>query len=573
MSGFKEISIQLSTGLALVLGFVFLLSRARIFKNMLQKRETTLQEKIFLAGFFGLVGIVGTYYGMPVQGAIANTRAIGPIVAGLVAGPFVGLGAGLIAGIHRYTIGGFTADVSALSTIIQSFAAGLFFQKVRYKSERWFIALIVAFVLEILHMILLITMPKPWEQALLLVGTIGPPMVVINALGVSLFVAIVDNVARERENIEGSAAQFALQIANKTLPYLRKGLTQHSSTKTAEIILQMIEDLDAVAVTSRKKILGFIGVGSDHHYPGKDIFTSSTRIVMEMGEYNLVQNQEEVGCPVPGCPLSSKVVVPLKENDEVVGALILYKVRNNSITYFEKELALGLGLLFSTQLEISKGDRQQKLIAQAEIKALQAQINPHFLFNALNTIVYYCRKKPETARELLIHLGDFYRNNLSNMDSMVQLQTELQHVDSYLKIEKARFREKLKIVYEIDDTINCLVPPLILQPIVENAVRHGVLPKIDGGKIIIRGILAEDRVLLIVEDDGVGIAPEAISKILEYNPERKNIGISNVNSRLKNLYGNNYGLKIESIPGQFTRVNIPIPLGKEELNETESFIG
>jgi len=573
LSVFKEITIQLSTGLAVVLGFIFLLTRATIFKNMLQKREITLREKIFLVGFFGLIGVVGTYYGMPIQDAIANTRAIGPIVAGLVAGPHVGLGAGIIAGLFRYSLGGFTAEVSAMSTIMQGLVAGFFFRRIRYKPERWLTALLLAFVLELTHMICLMIIPKPTEQALILVGTIGPPMIVINALGVSLFVAIIDSVARVRESIEGSAAQLALQIANKTLPYLRKGLNQYSGTKTAEIIHQMVEDVDAVAVTSRNKVLGFVGAGSDHHYPSKDVFTSSTQMVIDAGEYNLVQSREEIGCPVADCPLSSKVVVPLKENDEVVGALVLYKVRDNSITAFEKELALGLALLFSTQLEISKGEHQQELLAQAEIKALQAQINPHFLFNALNTIVYYCRKKPETARQLLIHLGDFYRNNLSNMDSLVDLHTELKHVDSYLTIERARFGEKLQVDFEIEESVRCMVPPLLLQPIVENAVQHGVLPKKGGGRIVIRGTVEADRVLLVVEDNGVGINPETIPKILEYNPVRKSIGISNVNSRLKNMFGSNFGLRIESIPGQYTRVLIPIPLRKEDCDETEGIIG
>lgn len=572
-SAFKDIVIQLSASLTVILVFVFLLSRARIFKNVLQKRETTPQEKIFLASFFGLIGAIGTYYGLPVQDAMANTRAIGPIVAGLVAGPYVGLGAGLVAGIHRYNLGGFTAEVSALSTILEGFAAGLLFSRIRYKSERWHVGLIAAFILEMLHMALLLIIPKPLEQAVILVGTIGAPMIVINALGVSLFVAIIDSVARATERIEGRAAQLALQIANQTLPYLRKGLTPYSSKNTVEIIHRMVEDVDAVAITSRSNVLGFVGAGSDHHDPAVDVFTDSTRIVLEEGEFQLVQNREEIGCPVKGCPLASKVVVPLKDSDEVIGALVLYKVRDNSITAFEQELARGLALLFSTQLEIGRGEQQKELLAQAEIKALQAQINPHFLFNALNTIVYYCRKQPETARQLLVHLGDFYRNNLSKLDSLVDLQTEINHIDSYLKIEKARFGEKLKVIYEIDEAIHCLVPPLILQPIVENAVKHGVLPKKEGGIILIKGTLDEDCVLLTVEDDGVGMTPKTVQDILAYNPDRRNIGISNVNNRLKSIYGNNYGLRIESMPGSYTRVMIPIPLRKEETRETESIAG
>ncbi|MFZ5754717.1 MAG: sensor histidine kinase, partial [Bacillota bacterium] len=192
----------------------------------------------------------------------------------------------------------------------------------------------------------------------------------------------------------------------------------------------------------------------------------------------------------------------------------------------------------------------------------------------LNTIVYYCRKDPEMARDLLIHLGEFYRENLVNPDQLVDLDTELKHVDSYIKIEMARFRGKLQVIYQISPECKCMVPPLILQPIVENAIKHGILPKKEGGIITISGKVSEDKVILAVEDNGVGMKPELIKKVLEYNPDRKNIGLSNVDSRLKNIYGSNFGLQIESWPGRGTRATIPIPLRKEdESQEDEGLTG
>jgi two-component system sensor histidine kinase LytS len=558
----KDITLQLYTGLTVVLLFVFLLSRARVFKTIMLRREIKYPEQVLLATFFGIIGILGTYNGLPVYGAIANNRAVGPIVAGLMAGPVVGLGAGLIAGCHRYMLGGFTAGTSAVSTILEGLLAGFIHHKFRYKKDRWFSALVVAFILEVFHMGLLLLIPKPLEQAVRLVSVIGPPMIIINSFGVAAFIAILDSVHRAQEKVEATAAQFALKIANDTLPYLRKGLNCASAQKTAGIIFGKVEELGAVAITSPDKILAFVGAGSDHHQAGNDVITSSTREVLQTGRFKLVQEKAGIGCPVAECPLSSKVVVPLKENNEVIGALVLYKLTENSITPFETELALGLGQLFSTQIEISRGQRQAHLLAQAEIRALQAQINPHFLFNALNTIVYYCRKEQETARDLLIHLGEFYRNNLSKLDKLVSLETEIKHVDSYVKIEQARFRDKLKVIYNIDPKCNCLIPPLILQPLVENAIKHGIFPKKEGGKVVITGKARGDKAYLIVEDDGVGMPPDLLEKVLQYDPKRKNIGLSNVHSRLQNIYGNSFGLKIESKLGKGTRVTVPIPLGE-----------
>lgn len=569
-----DIFLKLLTGIAIIFFLVFLLSRGKILTNIMLKRDTGFREQAILACIFGIIGIIGTYYGFPVADAIANTRAIGPLVGGLIAGPYVGLGAGVIAGAHRFIQGGFTVWPSSLSTVFEGLAAGLYYKKIRHKRDRWTQTIIIAFVLETLHMGFLIIGSRPLEQSLKLVGIIGPPMILINSLGTGAFVAILDSVYHVQEEIEGKAAQLALKIANKTLPFLRKGLNMYSAGKTAQIIYEMVQNVAAVAITSHDQILAFKGAGSDHHLPGTEIKTLSTRYVVEKGEYSLVQAREEIGCPYESCPLASKVAVPLKENQEVVGTLVLYKTTENSITVFEKELALGLAQLISTQIEISKGERKNELLAQAEIRALQAQINPHFLFNALNTIVFYCRKEPETARELLISLGDFYRNNLAKLENLVDLSTELKHVASYVQIEMARFAGKLQVIYNIDPRCDtCRIPPLILQPIVENAIKHGVLPRKEGGKVVISAKIADERVYLTVEDNGVGMPEELVKKVLEYDPRRKNIGLCNVHSRLKNIYGINHGLTIRSCVGVGTEVVIEIPMGKEDKDEAEGSPG
>ena len=269
--------------------------------------------------------------------------------------------------------------------------------------------------------------------------------------------------------------------------------------------------------------------------------------------------------------MGAKIAVPLKENDETVGTLVLYKTAENSITAFEIELALGLGRLMSTQLELSRGEFQKQLLSQAEIRALQAQINPHFLFNALNMIAFYCRTDSETARTLLIDLGDYYRNNMNRFEGLVDLETEIRYVESYVSIEKARFREKLTIEYSFSpETKEVDVPPLVLQPLVENAILHGLLPKKNGGKITLSSMRDADEIVLSVEDDGVGMDEATLKSVLVTNPLRRCIGLSNVNERLRSLFGVHAGLVLESRPNRGTRVSFRVPLRGNAVRESDN---
>lgn len=560
---FQEITV--------LLFLVFLLAETKDFKKFMLSEGASRRDKLLLTLVFGAISILGTFTGMPVDGAIANTRAVGAIVGGFIGGPVVGAGVGLVAGVHRLFFGGATVYASAASTIIEGLIAGLLAPRINLRKERWRYALLLTAALEALHMALLLLSPST-EQALKIVEAIGPPMIIINSIGVAAFLAVIDRLFREREKVEGAAAQLALEIANKTLSYLRKGLNPASASQTTKIIAASVENLAAVAITSRDRILAFEGMGKDHHQPGSDsgIITTSTRQVLKSGQYMVVQQKAGIGCASPNCPLASKVVVPLTYRSEVVGALVLYNAAENGISPFEVELAIGLGQLVSTQIEVSGGELEAELRARAEIKALQAQINPHFLFNAINTIVYYCRKEPETARELLLHLGHFYRNNISGLEELVDLETEIRHVDSYVHIEMARFHGKLKVIYDIPPGCSCLLPPLILQPLVENAIRHGIYPKKKGGTVKVSARMAAGKVLLSVEDDGVGMDPAAASRVLEYDPGRKTIGLSNVNGRLKSLYSDGSGIRIETAPDRGTRVTITIPGERNDKDANQS---
>lgn len=561
---------QLLIGLVLTLVVVFFLSKAKLFRNIMLRGAISSADKTVMAIFFGIISILGSYIGVPTDDGFANTRAIGVIVAGLVGGRTTGLGAGLMGGLYRYYLGGFSAAASAIATISEGLAAGLFQERFARSKSKWPLALAVGLVFEACHMGLLLTLNRPFEQAMSLVASVAPPMLVMNPPGIAVAIAILENIFREQELIEGSAARQALQIASNTIHHLRRGLTRGSAEQTARIVYDSVKDVAAVAITDREEILAFIGIGADHHQA--TILTTSTRQTLATGEYTLAQSRQTVGCPRDDCPLGSKIVAPLKDNEEVIGTLVIYKLEENAIRPLEVELAKGLAQLISTQLEVSKGERESNLRAQAEIKALQAQINPHFLFNALNTIMYYCRQEPEVARRLLTHLGNYYRKNLAVPSSLITLDKEINHVNDYVEIETFRFQGKLRVDVEIGKDCQCFVPPLILQPIVENAIKHGLYPKQEGGRVVIRGVLKGRDVEIEVEDDGVGMTAQQIAEALKADPNRQNIGLCNVDSRLSSLFGEQYRLVVFSEPGAGTRVVIRIPV-KEARGDAQGNLG
>jgi two-component system, LytTR family, sensor histidine kinase LytS len=565
MARLELISVHLFEKMSLIFVLVFFFSRFSVFQNIMIKKKTTLLEKTILIIFFGGISILGTYTGFPLDNAIANTRAVGIIVAGLLAGPIVGTGVGLISGLHRFVLGGLSINAAFISAVLQGYLAGKYSQKSDYKRGKLLEVFFVGIVLEVIHMIIVVMVTRPVDEAIELVKIIGLPMIVINPIGIMLFITILESIYKEQEKIQGRAAGVALKIANQTLPFLRKGLNAYSAKKTAEIIYDMVNSFEVVCITSTEIILAKIGNIENIDLPQNDEIINSRSILkaLETGEIISLTEKKTGDKLLKNKSNFNKLIVPLKENERVVGALVLYKFYQNNVTQFEMKLTEGLAQLISTQLEISKVQYQSKLIAQAEIRALQSQINPHFLFNALNTIVYYCTKDTEKAKDLIIYLGEFYRNNLKDLNKMVKLETEIEHVKAYVFIEISRFEGKLKVEYDIQPNCICLVPPLILQPIVENAIKHGILPSNNGGIVKIKGTKEKNGIKLIIEDNGVGMSDETLKSIFSGNREKNHIGLKNVYNRLGQIYGNKDVFSIISQFGVGTKVTILIPNNKE----------
>jgi two-component system LytT family sensor kinase len=203
----------------------------------------------------------------------------------------------------------------------------------------------------------------------------------------------------------------------------------------------------------------------------------------------------------------------------------------------------------------TKIEEQSRLLLQARMDALSRQIHPHFLFNTLNTVSSLIRTDPQQARAVVYKLSNILRRLLRKQENFNPLAEELDFIDDYLSIEMIRFGDKLRFEKEVDPaTLDRLVPSMLLQPLIENCVKHGLSSKVDGGVVRFRSSLRDGRLLLLVEDDGVGIPEVKLATLRE-----QGIGVSNVDERLKVLFGADYRMRIDSQPGHGTRIEIEIP--------------
>jgi two-component system, LytTR family, sensor kinase len=228
-------------------------------------------------------------------------------------------------------------------------------------------------------------------------------------------------------------------------------------------------------------------------------------------------------------------------------------------------VVVGIPLKIWNAIRIERKLQEQgRLLMEARLDALQRQINPHFLFNTLNSITSLVRSKPELAREMIVKLANILRVLLKDREAFVPFSEELAFTDDYLDIEVVRFGEKLRVVKEIaEETLPVVVPSMLLQPLIENSIKHGLEPRIGGGTVTLRSrILADGRLMLEIEDDGVGMEPEGgtPSRTSRVVKPGNGIGMRNVRERMEVLYGNAAEVEIVSRPGRGTKVTLIMPV-------------
>ena len=553
----NSLLLELIKSMSIIAVCAYIFSQTKTFRITLLNRKN-YYDRILAIIFFTSMSILGTYMNIPVNGALANTRPIGAAAAGLFYGPVTGLIVGLIAGLQRYMVGGFTALPCSISTVFGGFVGGLFYYYTKSKNRECDtkIGLLTGIIIETVEMLLIMIISKPSDIAAETVKAIAIPMIAANSIGISIFVKIINNTKEEFSKLVSVQAQKVLNIANMTLPHLRKGFDSTSSKIAAQIILEK-SDADAVCITDNKESLAYVGAGSDHHSAGRILNNTYEGEVIKNGSIKIINSLKQIECSHNKCPLTSAILAPLKfKGERVEGILIFYYKKNKRINDFDIEFIIGIARLLATQLELAKLEKQAEMATAAELKVLQAQIHPHFLFNALNTIASFCRTDPAQAKDLILSLSTFFRKTLNREGIYVTIEEEIDLVNSYLSIEKARFGERLNIAYSVPKhLLKRKIPAFIIQPLVENSIKHGISPCPNGGKVEIRIEEKGDMLSISVSDTGIGMSPEKLKDVLYNWP---GIGLKNVNERLKNFYGNSFGLTIKSEEGMGTKVHYKI---------------
>jgi len=347
------------------------------------------------------------------------------------------------------------------------------------------------------------------------------------------------------------AAAGALRTAGLAAPPLRDGLTSKSAEQALPHLLALLDTPGVALCGPDGAVLGADGPGGHHAEQVGDTVLVAIRS----------DRRQLASCPPcgrAGCQVSRAIIAPLSAGGRPVGALVVlagvavgpYLVRATDET----------ARFVTTQLELADLAGSRADLARAEVRALRAQISPHFIYNALTTIAAFVRSDPDRARELLLEFADFTRYSFRQAGEFTTLADEMGNIEKYLTLERARFGERLHIRWRIaPEVLGVVVPFLSIQPLVENAVRHGLAGRTGGGTV---SVTAEDvgpDCVISVEDDGIGMDPEAVGRHREGDHAGSHIGLANVDDRLRAAFGEDYGLIVETAPGAGTKIIVRLP--------------
>lgn len=536
---------------ALMLICLFFLIRLRLFRELLHKSAHTPKELLAVTAIFSMFALFSTWSGVPVEGSLVNVRIIAVMSGGILFGPWVGIITGVIAGLHRYLIdiGGITAIPCFITSIVAGVISGFISRRVP-KAQHWRAGILGGMLCETLTMILVVVWAPTTALGLDIVSKIGVPMI-LGTVSIGFIVLLVRSVEGEKEASAARQAKLALDIANKTLPLFRH-VNSESLRQVCDIIRRDI-NADAVAITNTEKVQAYVGVGEHNYQDNSDALSPTTQQALRHGKIIIKNNDEAHRTP----EIHSMLVIPLWEKGVVTGTLKIYYCHAHQITSSLQEMAIGLSQIISTQLEVSRAEQLREMANKAELRALQSKINPHFLFNALNAISSSIRLNPDTARQLIFNLSRYLRYNIElNDDEQIDIKKELYQIKDYIAIEQARFGDKLTVIYDIDDEVNCRVASLLIQPLVENAIVHGIQPCRGKGVVTISIAQSGSRVRIAVRDTGHGIDPRIIEQLDTNEMPVNKIGLINVHHRVKLLYGE--GLHIRRLePGTEIAFYVP----------------
>ena len=379
--------------------------------------------------------------------------------------------------------------------------------------------------------------------------------VAVIAMAIAVVVGVGLKVLRSFRDL-GTDAERAtyhtLHAASQAGQHLRRGLNPAGAAKASRQLRTLL-GCDALAIMDTSGVLAWDGAGEDMKPRMMDlaagVLANGRTAVLPAGE-------ADAATEATGGPLAA-VIAPVRAGTRVVGAVAAVAP------------SAGAGLVRATsevadwvavQVELAELDASRTQLMEAEVRALRAQISPHFIYNSLNAIASFINTDPARARELVVEFADFTRYSFRRHGDFTTLAEELRCIDRYLLLERARFGERVQVSLRVaPEVLSTVIPFLSLQPLVENAVRHGLEAKEGPGHISITandtGAFAE----VTIEDDGVGMDPEQLQSVLAGHTDGEHVGLRNVDARLRQVYGNDHGLVIETAPGEGTLITMRVP--------------
>lgn len=527
--------LEIIKNISVIAILMYLVTQCTSFRRAINQADYSRIDRCILIVVFGFLSAVGNFLSVPFgQEVMVHTRLVGVIVGGLFGGPIVGVGAGIIGMIPRYFIPIGSENV-ALAAMAANIIIGLFsgFVCIHFGARQISlkIAFGVAFISEILlkMVIMMLTIPT---HAFALEKAIAVPGILSTCLGVLLSVYIIRDVFTEEDRTKAQAARKVIQIILATRDvFHRDGLNKKSAQK---IVMTMFDILDVAYVAVKTKAGILAEVSRDGHMPAL------------VGKYCL---HLHIGI-----------------NHQEVAQILLCRHGKRGFLPYEQQWLQEIADFFSLELYQVELDRKTVLLSQAELNVLKSQIRPHFLFNMLSNIKAIIGEDSEQAKELICDLSSFLRSRLQSNEEEVTLEEEMDSVDTYLRLEKARYGKRLTVQRHISkDALLQKIPFFSIQILVENAIKHGLVKKKNGG--VIQIVVTHDAAHLhvAVSDNGIGMDSEylqALQRHLDGDPFElggTGIGLKNIYDRLRRIHGDNCHFSVYSNMGVGTTVEFDIP--------------
>jgi two-component system LytT family sensor kinase len=384
-------------------------------------------------------------------------------------------------------------------------------------------------------------------------GAPGWAVLAVMITGAVAIAVIITYGLRHRGRLsspEARATYEALHVAAEAGRHLRDGLTPKVAARAARDLRPLLQ-VAAISMCDPTDVLAWEGAGGHH----REQVLELSRAVLETGA-TVRLGETDLHCGNIDCPIRGAILAPIVSEDRTVGVLGSY---DHTVTADLVRATEAVADWISTQVDLAELATQRERVMEAELRALRAQISPHFIYNSLAAIASFVRTDPPRARELLLEFADFTRYSLRKSGPMATLSEELANIERYLALEQARFGDRMVVSLMLaPEVLAVQVPTLTIQPLVENAVKHGIESSPGVGHISISARDMGPDAEIAIEDDGVGADPDEIRAMLA-GERGDHVGLTNVDARLRQTYGDDYGLVVETAVGAGSRVSFRVP--------------